>query len=95
MRQAVAWTGMGLSSVPCKTVRAAGGQGGEVTNDPERRIANLFEAFADDVERMSDEELIAECIEYGEDPTEIANRTRRLLQETLDRFKARTLAEGR
>jgi hypothetical protein len=60
-----------------------------VTNDPEQRIANLFEALADDVERMSDEELIAEIVEDGGDPEAIAERTRQLLQATLERFKAK------
>lgn len=58
-------------------------------SDAERRIANLFESFADDVERMSDEELIVECIEDGDDPTEIAERTRKLLVDAVGRFKAR------
>jgi hypothetical protein len=60
----------------------------------EDRLANLFNAFADDVERMPDEELIAEIIEDGGDPDAIAERTRRLLADTVERFKVKQAKEA-
>jgi hypothetical protein len=60
----------------------------------EDRMANLFNAFADDVERMPDEELIAEIVEDGGDPDAIAEKTRRLLADTVERFKAKQAAEA-
>jgi hypothetical protein len=59
-----------------------------VTN--EQRMVNLFEALADHAESMTDEELIAECVEDGEDPHEVAERTRRLLFDTIERHEAKT-----
>jgi hypothetical protein len=52
-------------------------------------MAHLFEALADHTESMSDEEIIAECIENGEDPHEIAEHTRGVLRSTLEKWRAK------
>ena len=61
----------------------------------ERKIRAFFEALADNVENLSDEELLAEIREEGRDPDAIAMETRLLLQNTLKRFKQRALVAAR
>jgi hypothetical protein len=55
----------------------------------EQRLRNLFEAMADDIDAMSDEDLIEELRENGEDPDEVAERTRKLLMDAVDAFNLR------
>jgi len=54
------------------------------------RLAKLYEALADEVENMTDEELLAESIEHGEDPTETKRRLQAMLHEVVEHhFKGR------
>ena len=39
----------------------------------------LFEALADSVDDLSEEEVLAECIEDGQSPADVATRTRSVL----------------
>jgi hypothetical protein len=57
-----------------------------------QRMRNLFEALADSVETASDEEIIEDCIEAGEDPAAVAEHTRELLRATMRKFEARKTA---
>jgi hypothetical protein len=57
----------------------------------EKRIRALFEALADNVESLGDEELLAEVREEGRDPEGVAKQTRLLLQNTVKKFKQRAL----
>jgi hypothetical protein len=61
----------------------------------EKKIRAFFEALADNVENLSDEELLAEIREEGRDPGAIATETRLLVQDTIKRFKQRALFAAR
>lgn len=61
----------------------------------EERLAALFETLAESVEAMTDEEIIEECIENGEDPHEVAERMRAVLRDALAKHEAEALDEAR
>lgn len=52
-----------------------------------RRLENLKDAMIEDILSLTDEEVIAELIEDGEDPVEIAARMRRLIEAALARVR--------
>jgi hypothetical protein len=58
----------------------------------EKKIRAFFEALADNVESLSDEELLGEVWEEGQSPSDMAKRTRLLLQDTVQTFKERSVA---
>ena len=61
----------------------------------ETKMSALFEALADDVDALSDEEVLAECLEDGYSPADVATRTRSVLQNAVKAFKQRPLLEAR
>ena len=61
----------------------------------ETKMSALFEALADNVDALSDEEVIAECLEDGQSPGDVATRTRSVLQNAVKAFKQRPLLEAR
>ena len=58
------------------------------------KMHNLMEALADSVDGMTDEEVIQECIEDGEDPGEVAEKCRLLLKAAFEKVIAER-KEGR
>jgi hypothetical protein len=52
-----------------------------------RQLENLEDAMVEDILSLSDEEIIAEVIEDGEDPVEIAARVRRLFDAALAKVR--------
>jgi hypothetical protein len=61
----------------------------------ERKLRALFEALADNVESLSDEELLAEVRESGHLPEDVAKQTRWSVQNAVKTFKQRRLLEAR
>ena len=61
----------------------------------ETKIYALFEALADSVDALSDEEVLADCREDGRSPADVAKRTRSILQNAVKAFKQRPLLEAR
>ena len=61
----------------------------------ETKMIALFEALADDVNSLSDEELLAECRDEGHSPAAVAKRTRSALESAVKAFKQRPLLEAR
>ena len=61
----------------------------------EKRMFALFEALADNVESLSDEELLAEVQGEGQDTEEVAIQMRLLLRNTLKTFKQRALIDAK
>ena len=61
----------------------------------ETKMSVLFEALADNVDTLSDEEVLAECLEDGYSPADVATRTRSVLQNAVKAFKQRPLLEAR
>ena len=61
----------------------------------ETKMIGLFEALADDVNSLSDEELLAECRDEGHSPAAVAKRTRSTLESAVKAFKQRPLLEAR
>lgn len=61
----------------------------------ETKMHALFEALADDVDALSDEEVLAECLEDGHSPADVATRTRSVLDNAVKAFKQRPLLEAR
>jgi hypothetical protein len=57
----------------------------------ELKMRALFEALADSVEGLSDEEVLAECREDGRSPEDVAKRTRAVLQNAVKGFRQRAL----
>lgn len=55
----------------------------------------LFEALADSVDALSEEEILAECMEDGQSPADVATRTRSVLLNAVKAFKQRSLLEAR
>ena len=60
----------------------------------EKKMRAFFEALADNVENLSDEEVLAEVREEGRSPEEIAKQMRSLIQNTVKAFKQRPLLEA-
>ena len=61
----------------------------------ETKMSALFEALADSVDALSDEEVVAECLEEGHSPADVSTRTRAVLQNAVKAFKQRPLLEAR
>ena len=61
----------------------------------ERTMRAFFEALADNVESLSDEELLDDVQEEGRSPEEIARHTRSLLQYTVKKFRQRALVAAK
>lgn len=61
----------------------------------ERKISAMFEALADNVESLSDEELLTEVSESGSSPETVAKQTRSLVQNAVKTFKQRRLVDAR
>ena len=57
----------------------------------EKDINSLFEALADSVESLSDEEVLAEVHDDGQNPEDVARQMRLVVQNTVKTFKQRTL----
>ena len=57
----------------------------------ERKMRAFFEALADNVDSLSDEEVLAEVREEGRPPENVAKQTRSVLQNAVKKFKQRAL----
>ena len=55
----------------------------------------LFEALADNVDALSDDEVLAECLKDGRSPADVATQTRSVLQDAVKAFRQRPLLEAR
>ena len=55
----------------------------------------LFEALADNVDALNEEEVLVECMEDRQSPADVATRTRSVLQNAVKAFKQRSLHEAR
>jgi hypothetical protein len=60
----------------------------------EKKMRALYEALADHVESLSDEQLLAEVRESGQAPEQVALEARNLIQRAVKRFKQRPLLEA-
>jgi hypothetical protein len=60
----------------------------------EKKMRAFFEALADNVDNLSDDEVLAEAREEGRSPEEIANQMRSFIQNTVKAFKQRPLVEA-
>ena len=61
----------------------------------EMKMRALFEALADNIEDLSDAEVLAECRENGRSPMDVAKQARSVLQNAVKAFKQRPLLEAR
>ena len=61
----------------------------------ETKMHAFFQALADNVEALNDEEVLADCREDGRSPTDVATRTRSILQDAVKAFKQRPLLAAR
>ena len=61
----------------------------------EKKMRVFFEALADNVDSLTDEELLAEVREEGRSPEDVAKQTRLLLQNTVKGFKQRALVAAK
>lgn len=61
----------------------------------DKKMHALFRALADDVEALSDEEVVADCREGGRSPTDVATQTRSILQNAVKAFRQRPLLAAR
>ena len=59
------------------------------------KMRAFFDALADSVEALSDEEVLAECREEGSSAADIATRTRAGLRDTIRTFRQRRLVDAR
>ena len=57
------------------------------------QLNNFFEALADSIDNMSDEEILEEAAALGEDPDEIAPLVRGLLLAAVDAHKQKYLSD--
>ena len=64
-------------------------------NEATQKLERLCNALADDVEGMSDEDLVAEMEELGEDADAIASRTAALIAEAIAKVGQRKLEAAR
>ena len=64
-------------------------------SDETTKMGAFFEALADHVDALSDEELVAECVEEGRSPVDVAKETRAVVQRAVKTFKQRSLMEAR
>lgn len=51
---------------------------------PDWRLARMYEMLADSVEEMTDEQILAEAVERGEDPAATSLRVKALLRRAAD-----------
>ena len=61
----------------------------------ERKLRALFEALADSVDALTDDELLAECREEGRSPEDVASDTRAVMRDAVKGFKQRSLVAAR
>ena len=61
----------------------------------ETKMCAFFDALADNVEALSDEEVLAECREDGQVPNDVAARTRSVLRDATRAFGQHRLVEAR
>ena len=52
-----------------------------------QQLQNLTDALVEDIMSMTDDEILAECIEDGEDPDEIVKRMQDMIDVLLDRME--------
>ena len=64
-------------------------------NEAHEKLERLCNTLADDIETMSDEELIAELEDTGEDVNAIAKRTGELIADAIAKVGRRKLATAR
>ena len=64
-------------------------------NEASEKLERLCNALADDIDAMSDEELLAELAEAGEDADAIVDRTRTLIADAVAEVGRRKLAAAR
>lgn len=64
-------------------------------NTAREKLKRLCNALADDIDAMTDEELLAELEEVGEDINEIAARTSALISDAVKNAGRRKLAAAR
>ena len=60
-------------------------------NTPEEQLRSVHEAFTDIIPCLSDEELETEIRERGEDPNQVAERTRQVLLSAVKAFQEKQL----
>jgi hypothetical protein len=60
----------------------------------EKKMRALYEALADHVESLSDEQLLAEVRESGQAPEQLASEARNLIQNAVKKFKQRPLLQA-
>src|SRR5262245_39001315 len=60
----------------------------------EKKMRALYEALADQVESLSDEQLLDDVRESGRTPEQVASEARSLIQNVVKRFKQRPLLEA-
>jgi hypothetical protein len=58
-----------------------------VITPAQRQLENLKDAMIEDILSLTDEEVIAELIEDGKDPAEVAARMRRLIEAALAKVR--------
>ena len=54
---------------------------------PEEQLRNIFDALAESVMEATDEEIMEEIRERGEDPAEVAERVRKVLLDAIRKRK--------
>ena len=64
-------------------------------NEASEKLERLCNALADDIDAMSDEELLAELAEAGEDVDAIVDRTRTLIADAVAEVGRRKLVAAR
>lgn len=67
----------------------------EEQNEAQKKLERLSNALANDIDAMSDEELLAELEEAGEDASTVADRTRTLIADAVTKASRRKLAAAR
>lgn len=63
-------------------------------DNPEEELRALWDVFAESIAESSDEEVLAEAREEGEDPHETAERVRSALRDAVKSFQQRRLHEA-
>lgn len=58
-----------------------------MTTDPRTALDRLADAFVEDILSMTDEEIIAECIEDGRDPEQVAVEGHRIFERALEQVR--------
>lgn len=60
-------------------------------NTPEEQLRSVHEAFSDVILCLTDEELDTEIRERGEDPAQVAERTREIMRSAVKAFQEKQL----